>query len=255
MRTRLGTLLPPLAIALSLLALWELAARTLHVDDYVLPAPSEIARALAHDRALLWDNTLVTLKEVLLGFAIAVALGIGFALTLHLSPTLRRALYPFLVASQAIPVVVLAPILAIALGYGLGPKLVIVALVCFFPVAVNALDGLRSADPDRARMLRSLGASRRDLLLRSEVPGALPATLTGIKVAAAVAVIGAVFGEWAGSEAGLGHLIVQAIPQFETARVFAAVVVLSLMAVLLFAAAAALERLLVPWARPGEKRA
>lgn len=252
---RARRLLPAALVVAAVLGAWELLARLTGVDDYVLPAPSEIARALADDRSLLWSNGLVTLEEVVLGLAIAIAAGLACALALHLSGTLRAALYPFLVASQAVPVVVLAPILAVALGYGLGPKLVVVALVCFFPVAVNALDGLRSADPERARMLRTLGAGRRELLVRDEAPGALPSTFSGVKVAASVAVIGAVFAEWSGSDAGLGHLIIQAIPQFETARVFAAVVVLSLFAVTLFALTAALERALVPWARPGRPRA
>ena len=152
---------------------------------------------------------------------------------------LRRAFYPLLVASQTVPIVVIAPILVVWLGFGIGPKLVIIALVCFFPITVNTLDGLRSVDPDLLKMMRTLDASRWQTLRRVEAPSALPYFFSGAKIAVAVAVIGAVFGEWAGSSSGLGHLIQQASGQLQTARMFAAVVVLSALAIVLFGAARA----------------
>ena len=150
---------------------------------------------LWNDRSLLVDDVLVMVQEVLLGFALALVLGFGFALALHLSDTLRRAFYPLLVASQTVPVIAIAPILVVWLGFGLGPKLAIVALVCFFPITVNTLDGLRSVDPELPRMMRTLDASRAQTLRRVEVPSALPYLLSGAKIAAVVSVIGAVFGE------------------------------------------------------------
>jgi NitT/TauT family transport system permease protein/putative hydroxymethylpyrimidine transport system permease protein len=161
---------------------------------------------------------------------------------------LRRAGYPLLVASQTIPIVVVAPLLVVWLGYDLAPKLAIVGLICFFPVTVTALDGLRGADPDLRKLMRTLDASRWQAFRRVEAPGALPGLLSGAKIAVAVAVIGAVLAEQAGSSEGLGHLILQAIPQFETARAYAAVVVLSAFAVFLFGALSLAERRLVPWA-------
>src|SRR5690606_371967 len=158
----------------------------------------------------------------------------GFAFALHLSPVLRRALYPLIVASQTVPIIVIAPILVVWFGYGIAPKLAIIALICFFPITVNTLDGLRSVDPHQVRMMRTLDATRAAILLRVEAPAALPYLFSGAKIAIAVAVIGAVFGEWAGSDSGLGHLMLQASAQLLTARLFAAVIVLSAFAIALF---------------------
>ena len=250
---RLGTWLPPLLIVATLIGLWELAARldvlanALNIEPFLVPAPSDVAQSLWRDHALLADNGWVTLKEVLAGFALSVGAGVGFAVALHLSPTLRRAVYPLLVASQTVPIVVVAPILVVWLGFGIGPKLAIIALICFFPITVNTLDGLGSVDPDLVKMMRSLDAGRWQTFRRVEAPTALPYFFSGAKIAVAVAVIGAVFGEWAGSSAGLGHLIQEASAQLETARTFAAVAVLSALAILLFALLAALERRVAWW--------
>jgi NitT/TauT family transport system permease protein/putative hydroxymethylpyrimidine transport system permease protein len=237
----------------SALCLWEVAERSgflasaFGIEDFLVPAPSEIAEALWEDRSLLAEDAWVTLQEVLLGFALAVVLGLAFAVAIHLSETARRALYPLLVASQTIPIVVLAPILVVILGFDIGPKLAIVALVCFFPVTVNTLDGLASVDPDLIKMMRTLGADRLQILRRAEAPSALPYAFSGAKVAVAVAVIGAVFAETSGSSSGLGHLITVANSQLLTARAFAAVAVLSAMAIALFALLGLLERRVVFW--------
>jgi len=246
--------------ALVLLALvggWELYARLGGVSDLILPAPSEVAQALWDDRALLWSNLLVTAQEVALGILVALVLGFALAVALHLSGTLRRSLYPLLVASQAVPVVIIAPLLVVWFGFGIVPKLAIIALVCFFPVVVTTLDALRGVDPDQLKLLRTLDASRWQAFRWAEAPAALPAALSGAKIAVAVAVIGAVFAEYVGSSEGLGHLMLQAIPQLETPRAYAAVVLLAAFAVALFSALALAERRLVPWAnrRPEGPRA
>jgi ABC-type nitrate/sulfonate/bicarbonate transport system permease component len=245
--------LAPVAVILVLLGAWEIAARwdwisnALNIEDFLVPAPSDIAKSLWEDRSLLGSNAWVTLKEVVFGFAIAAVAGIGFALLIHLSETARRAVYPLLVASQTIPIVILAPILVVWFGFGLTPKLMIVALICFFPITVNMLDGLRSVDPDLTKMLRSLGAGRLQRLWRAEIPTALPYAFSGARVAITVSVIGAVFAEYVGSSEGLGHLINQAQAQLLTARSFAAVVVLSAMAILLFALVSLIERKVITW--------
>ncbi len=245
--------LPPIVIAAALLGLWQLAAsldviaNALNIEPFLVPSPSEIAQSLWTDRSLLLDNGWITLQEVLAGFALSVVAGVSFAVVLHLSPTLRRAFYPLLVASQTVPIVVIAPILVVWLGFGIGPKLVIIALICFFPITVNTLDGLGSVDPDLMKMMRTLDASRWQTFRRVEGPTALPYFFSGAKIAVAVAVIGAVFGEWAGSSSGLGHLIQQASAQLQTARTFAAVVVLSALAIVLFGLLAVIERRLAWW--------
>jgi putative hydroxymethylpyrimidine transport system permease protein len=248
--------LPPLAVLLALVGAWELAARwdliadALSIEPFLVPAPTDVVDALWADRALLADDAWVTLREVLAGFALALAAGFGFAVLLHGSDLLRRAFYPLLMASQTIPVVAIAPILVVWLGYGIGPKLAIIALICFFPITVNTLDGLRSVDPELPRMMRSLDASRRRILWSVEVPSAMPFLFSGAKIAAVVSVIGAVFGEWSGANSGLGHLILVSQGQVQTARVFAAVAVLSAIAIALFAALTLLERR-IGWWLPG----
>jgi NitT/TauT family transport system permease protein/putative hydroxymethylpyrimidine transport system permease protein len=246
--------LAPTALLGALIGGWELLAKHGHVENYLLPAPSEVATALWRDRDLLAPDAWVTAREVLLGFGLALAIGVAIAVLLHLVPVLRRAIYPLVVASQAIPVVVIAPILVIWFGFGITPKLIVIALICFFPVVVNTLDGLEGTDRDQIKMMRTLGASRLDLLRRLELPASLPFLFSGAKIAVAVAVIGAVFGELVGSDAGLGHAIQVGTAQLETARVFAAVLILSVMAIALFGLVALVERRTVPWARAPKER-
>jgi putative hydroxymethylpyrimidine transport system permease protein len=250
----------PAAVIVLLLGLWELAAQwdwianALNIQSFLVPAPSDIATSLWQDRSLLLDDTWVTLREVLIGFLCALVAGLAFAVVLHLSDTLRRAFYPLLVASQTIPPVAIAPILVVWFGFGLGPKVLLIALVCFFPVTVNTLDGLRSVDPQLITMMRTLGAGRLQILGRVELPSALPFFFSGTKIAIAVAVIGAVFAEWAGASSGLGHQILIASSNLLTARMFAAITLLSLMAILLFALVSLIERRTITWDNRGVTR-
>jgi putative hydroxymethylpyrimidine transport system permease protein len=240
-------ILPPLALLTLAVGAWELVVRAADVPDYLFPAPTAVAASLVDDAGLLGRAALVTVREIVLGYLLAVAVAIAIAVVLHVSAALRRALLPLLVLSQTVPTVLLAPILAILLGYGIEPKLIVVAVVCFFPVVVNTVDGLRSADPELVRMMRTLNGERLAIFRRVEFPGALPAIFSGARVAATYAAVGAVFGEWAGSSAGLGFVILQAEPALETARIFAAVLVLSALALALYALVTLAERLLVPW--------
>jgi ABC-type nitrate/sulfonate/bicarbonate transport system permease component len=245
--------LPPALAAVVLIGAWQIAAASgaiadaLKLEHYLVPSPAEIASSLWESRGLLLENTWVTLKEVALGFLCGVAAGLAFAVLLRVSDTLRRAVYPLMVASQGVPILVLAPILVVWFGYGIGAKLVVVALICFFPIAVNTADGLRSADPEAVKMMRTLDASRAQILWRVEAPNALPHFFSGARVAAAFAPIAAVFGEWVGAESGLGHLIIQDNAQLETARLFASAALLSAIALALFGALAIAERRIVTW--------
>jgi putative hydroxymethylpyrimidine transport system permease protein len=253
------TIILPLALVLFLLAIWELFAQTgaladilgirESVSDAIVPAPTDVAQALWDDRELLAENGWITLQEMLGGLAIAFALGAGFAITLHLSETLRRAFYPVLVASQTIPIVAIAAVLVIWLGFGIGPKLAVVALICFFPITVNMLDGLRSVDPSAVRMMRTLDGDRGAILRRLELPASLPQFFSGAKIAVAIAPIGAVLGEFVGANGGLGFLITQANANLLTARVFASIAVLSAFALILFLMIVIAERTLAPWGR------
>jgi len=241
--------------SLVMLGIWEFWVWAFHVPKYLLPSPSGIVIALKHDWVkILAPATWVTLREVLIGFVIAAVTGVGLAIVLHLFGTLRRAVYPILIGSQTIPIVVLAPILVILLGYGIMPKLVIVALICFFPIVVNGLDGLRLVDDDFIHMTRTLDASRWAIFRRVEFPGALPSIFSGMRIAATFAAIGAIFGEWSGASAGLGYVMLQATPNLQTARIFAAILILTLIAMALFGLVSLLERLLCPWAARGGAR-
>jgi ABC-type nitrate/sulfonate/bicarbonate transport system permease component len=236
-------------LLLALLGVWEAYAQFSGVTEIVLPAPSAILTALYEDRGLLWSNFTVTVGEIGLGMLVALVLGLACAVAIHFSRTLRRALYPLLVGSQTIPIVLVAPLLVAWWGFGLVPKLAIVALVCFFPIVVATLDALDRVDADLRKLMRTFGASRWQTFRMVEAPAALPGVLTGAKLSVAVAAIGAVFAELAGSDAGLGNLMLKAIAGFQTARAFAAVLILSAFAVALFGLLALAERRLVPWAR------
>lgn len=245
--------LPALLVIAGLIGAWQIAASSgaladlLNLESFLVPSPAEIAEALWQSRSLLAENAWVTMREMLFGLALAVLAGVALAVAMHLSLGLRRALYPLVVASQTIPIIVIAPILVVWFGYGIGPKLWIIALICFFPITVNTLDGLGSVDPEATKMMRTLHASRGQILWRLEAPASLPGFFTGTKVAVAIAAIGAVFAEWAGSNSGLGHLILVDNGQLETARVFAAVLVLAAITIALYGLLALAERRIVTW--------
>ena len=241
-------MIAPVLVLAAFFGIWQGYCALSGIDPFVLPAPSDIAKSLADDRSLLWSDFTVTAREMVLGLLCALALGLALAFLLHRSPPMRRGTYPLLIASQAIPIPTLAPVLLVWLGFGILPKLVIVALVCFFPIVVPTLDALQRVDPDSRKLMRTLGASQLQVTRFVEAPAALPGLFTGLRLAVAVAAIAAFIAETAGSESGLGHLVLQSIPQLETARAFAAVVVLSVFSVALFAALGVLERRLLPWA-------
>jgi ABC-type nitrate/sulfonate/bicarbonate transport system permease component len=228
---------------------WELVASLPGVDKLILSSPVETVRSLGDNSSLLLDNARVTLEEMLLGLMLAVALGAGAALAMHVARPIRDAAYPLLIASQAVPIVVVAPLLVLAFDYGILPKIVTVALICFFPITVNLLDGLRATDNELIKLMRSLGASRLQMLRKVELPAALPYLFSGLRVAATVSVIGAVFGEWAGAESGLGRLVLSDTQQLETPRVYAGILLLTLLALLMFGLVVLFERVAIPWNR------
>jgi putative hydroxymethylpyrimidine transport system permease protein len=252
-RAQLRRWLLPTALLALLVGLWQIAtssgavAELLSLEPYLVPSPAEIARSLWENRELLAENAWVTLREIVFGILCAVVLGIGFSVAMHRWRLVRDASYPLVIASQTIPLVVIAPILVVWFDYGLTPKIVIVALFCFFPVTVNVLDGLRSVDPEAIKLMRSLDASRWQRFWRAEAPAALPNLFTGVKISVVFAPLAAVFAEWAGSSSGLGHLIQSDTAYLEVARQFATVVVLSAMALALMGLVTLAERRVVTW--------
>jgi ABC-type nitrate/sulfonate/bicarbonate transport system permease component len=245
--SRAARIAVPAAFALLVLALWQLYTALSGVPESSLPSPTQIAAAGWENRGLLLDNTWVTVGEILIGFSAAIVLGVLLAIMIRSSQTVERALYPWLVASQMVPVVAVAPIFVIWTGFDLRPKVMVIALVAFFPIAVNTIDGLRAVDPQLLRLLRTLRASRRQRFRYAQVPAALPFLFSGLKVAAALSVVGAVFGEWVGASEGLGYLILVLNNATETATMFATIFVLGLIGIVLFGLVTLVERLLLPW--------
>jgi putative hydroxymethylpyrimidine transport system permease protein len=251
--TQLRRWLLPAALLAAMIGLWQVAASTgaiadaLNLESFLVPSPAEVGQSLWENRSLLAENAWVTLREIVFGILSALVVGIGFAIAMHRWRAVHDASYPLIVASQTIPVVVIAPILVVWFGYGLPPKIFIIALVSFFPITIAALDGLRSVDPEAVKMMRTLDASRWQRFWRVEAPTALPSLFTGTKIAVVVAPIGAVFAEWAGSSSGLGHLIQSDTANFDVARQFATVAVLSAMALILMGVTVLAERRVVTW--------
>lgn len=250
LRGRLARLAPPLLLIGALLVAWELYVDLSGVERELLPAPHEVASAIWHGGAVLWRNFAVTAEEVALGVCMALALGFALGVAMHLSPLLRRAVYPLAVGSQAVPIPVIGVLLVFWWGFGIFPKLVVIALICFFPVLVTTVDALNSVDPDQLKLMRTLDASRWQAFRLAELPAAIPAALSGARVALAVGVIGAFIAEVAtpttGSYPGLGRQIMTDV-NLETARAYAGTVVLVVFALLCFHSLGLAERKLAPW--------
>jgi ABC-type nitrate/sulfonate/bicarbonate transport system permease component len=241
---------PPLLFAVFVLAAWQLYVAASGITESVLPSPLEVARALVDDRGVLAPSAWTTLSEVLLGYAVAIVVGVVLAFAVASSRLVERAIYPWLVISQLIPVPAIAALVVVWTGFGLGSKVLVVALVSFFPIAVNTIDGLRSIDGDLIDLLRTLDAGRRQQLRLAHAPAALPYFFSGLRVAAVLSVIGAVFAEWVASyQTGLGYLILELGNETATAEEFAAIVLLAVIGVALFAAVGLLERVALPWYR------
>jgi len=239
--------LPPLVFGVALLLVWQAYVAVSGVREGIVPSPVEVAHALLRDRGVLLSSAGTTLSEILLGYGVAVLVGVALAVAVSSSRVIGRAIYPWLVVSQMVPIPAIAPVVVLWTGFDIRPKLIVIALVTFFPITVNAIDGLRATDPELVGLLRTLGAGRRDILRIARLPSALPYVFSGLRVAAAFAVLGAVFAEWAGASSGLGYLILTYNSQALTADVFAVVVVLAVIGVAMFAAVGIIERVTVPW--------
>ncbi len=246
-RTLLSRALPAALLAVLILAAWESLVWVFGVPEFLLPGPSAIVGAFWESRELLLRHAGPTAGEAVLGFFAAVITGALSGLLINRSELAERSLYPWLVVSQTLPTVAIAPILVTWLGYGALPKVLVVTLFCFFPITVATVDGLRATDPDLVRLMRSFGASRWRIFSMVEAPGALPFLFGGVRLAVTYCVIGAVVGEWVGSSEGLGFLMIQDKAQFEIPRLFAEISLLSIMGVTLFLLVALLQRLIAPW--------
>ncbi len=238
---------PVLAIFALVFALWEAAVRALSVPEYILPSPSVIVAKIVVSWQLLLANAFVTFQEILIGFGLSVLIAIPLAIAVVYSRVFERVAFPFMVSLQTIPKVALAPILVMWLGYGIMPKVMVAFLISFFPIVINSVIGMRSAEKEMIYLVQSMGASELTTFLKIRLPKALPSIFGGLKVGMGQAVVGATVGEFIAAEQGLGYLQLIAQVRLDTPLLFAAVVVLSLLGVLLFNVVAFIERIALPW--------
>ncbi len=238
---------PAFVLAVTLLVFWELSVRVGQVSPRVLPAPIAIVQALISNWGIIYDNAIQTLLETVLGMVVATLLGLLLAILLDTSSWMRRAIYPLLITSQTIPIIALAPLLLIWFGYNIGPKVLVVALYCFFPIAVACADGLAAAEPELIKLLISMRATRWQILRLVRLPGAMPSFFSGLRIAATYSVTGAIFGEYVGAEKGLGIYMKLEANSFATIQVFAAILVTAILSLLLFGLVSLVERIALPW--------
>ena len=235
--------MPSIILTASLFILWEVLVRVLDVADWFLPPPSSIIRELFLSIDIISGHLLTTSIEVLLGLILSVIVAINFSLIIFFFKSVEKSVYPLLIATQTIPVITISPLLLVWFGPNIFSKIIIVAIISFFPIIVNFLDGLKSADSEMIMMAKQFGASKIQIFHKIQLPYSFPYLISGLKIASVSSVIGAVVGEWVGASGGLGWLIKTSSPQFMTERVFASIFVLSLLAVSLFSIFYLIERL------------
>jgi ABC-type nitrate/sulfonate/bicarbonate transport system permease component len=242
-----GETFPALLLIAFVLLCWQVVAARSGLSAFILPSPLQVIQAGWETRHILLAAIGTTMLETAIGLAIAIMLGILIAAAIDLSSFLRRALYPILVASQTIQIMAIAPLLIIWFGFGLLPKVIIVVLVCFFPMAVSTADGLASTDPDLVALMRAMGASRRQIWRIVRLPSALPSFFSGLRVAVTYSVVGATIGEWVGGSAGLGLYMLRSKNALATDQVFVAILITTAISIGLFAALSLIERAVLPW--------
>ncbi|QEO13894.1 ABC transporter permease [Agromyces intestinalis] len=237
----------PIVFAGVVLVIWWVATSLQWVAPYIIPSPAATWAAFSDNAAYLAQQTWVTTYETVIGFLIAIVIGIAVAVVMVYSKGVEQTLYPVILFAQVIPKIAIAPLFVVWLGFGMGPKILVAVLMAFFPVAISGLSGLRSVDPEILQLTSTMGAGKFKTFLKVRLPAALPELLSGLKVAATLAVTGAVVGEFVGANEGLGYVILQANGNLDTAMLFAALIIMSLLGIVLFAIIQIAERFLIPW--------
>ena len=245
-RERIRALIYPVGMMVALIAVWEAAARLFSIPPYLLPAPSQIVVSMDSNAIILIKESVVTTFEILLGFALSVAVGVPLALAIYLWRPFARAVYPLLVSSQAVPKVAVAPLFLVWFGFGLLPKVLIAFLIAFFPVVINTAMGLASLEREKIYLAQSMGLGSVATFFKIQLPNALPSIFAGLKISITFAVVGAVVGEFVGGQGGLGYLLLIANGNMDTALLFSGIVALTLLGIVLFALVGLLERLVLP---------
>lgn len=237
----------PILMGVAFIAIWQTYVMVSGVRPLSLPSPFSVGDRLWANREVLLRNMWTTVQATLIGFGVSVILGMIVATAVHTSRRVSQAISPWLVVSQMVPLPAIAPLFVLWTGFDIRPRVMLIALVCFFPIAVSMIDGLRAVDPALLDVLRTMRASRWQRFRIAQFPAALPSTFSGLRVAAAYSVLGAVFGEWVGSNSGLGYLIIAFNSQLRTADMLGVVVLLSVIGITLFGTVTVIERLALPW--------
>ncbi|MGG6313755.1 ABC transporter permease [Paenibacillus macerans] len=253
LRSLWNSIWPPLVAVILFLLIWQGATSWFHIEKWILPSPTDIGREAAAGAAGLWEHTLATLRLMLIGFAIGALVGLLVAFLLHYVPFLKVSLYPLIILSQNVPSIALAPLLMIWFGFGMLPKIIVITLVCFFPVAVAAMDGLNRTDRVMLDYMRMIGASKGEIFRKLEIPYALPSILSGAKIAATYSVMGAVIAEWIGADKGIGYYMMLQKSSFRTDKIFVAIAIIVLISLTMFVCVALLEKWLIRY-KPANDR-
>lgn len=242
----------PFLVIILLIIIWELLSAFLEIPSWLLPAPTEIWQEALSGWPNYYHHIWSTIQLSVIGFGIGCSVGFLVAIALHLMPRVKEAFYPLMILSQNIPIIVLAPLLVIWFGFGMMPKIIVITLVCFFPIAVSALDGFRQTSQELIHYMKMAGASKKQIFFKLELPHALPSLFSGLKISATYSVMGAVISEWLGANQGIGVYMTLASSSFRTDRVFVAIFIIMILCMLFFAFIISLEKLFIKWRPKGE---
>ncbi len=237
----------PGAFIIFLLSLWEIVIRSFDIPKYILPSPSAIVKALYVNRAILLEHTKITVIEAGVGFIFAILFAVILAAIMNKSKLLKDMIYPILVISQTVPIIALAPLFMIWLGFGILPKIVIVVLVCFFPITISVTEGLETVDQDMINLMKVMKASPREIFFKVQLPATLPTFFSGLKIAATYSIMGAVIGEWVGAKSGLGVYMTRAMSSFKTDALFADILIIVVLSILVFKVIEYIGKVIMPW--------
>lgn len=230
-----------------LVFVWEVVARLELVPTYILPAPTKIIKTLITNLPVLREHIIVTLMEALVGFTISIIFAMVIAVVMDSIPIVKKAVYPLIITSQTIPIITIAPLFAIWFGFGYLPKVVIVVLVCFFPITISLLEGLASVEEDLLNLIKSMGASKIQLYRMVKLPAAMPSFFSGLKISGTYSIMGATIGEWVGGKNGLGVYMLRVKHSFATDKVFATIIIITLLSTLILKIISFIEKRSMPW--------
>ncbi|AIF44623.1 ABC transporter permease [Virgibacillus sp. SK37] len=241
----------PLGAILLFIIIWQVATRVFTIEEWLLPSPTDIIKEANQTWGEFLFHFMATVKLTIVGFIIGISVGLAVAILLHMLPKVRETFYPFLILSQNIPIIVLAPLLVIWFGFGSLPKLIIITLSCFFPIAVSALGGFQQTSRELVHYMKMMGATKGQLFWKLEFPHALPSVFSGLKIAATYSVMAAVISEWLGAQEGIGVFMTLATSSFRTSRVFVAIIVVMVLSLTFFGLIVLLEKLVLKWNKKG----